>query len=360
MLRQDPNERPQDPVGIAESLRVGLQSVERRQRLARQLGIPFLAVRTRSRAVKPSKSLPKPIFAPIGGEISPVNDPAEPSIPVGRRWSPAFGIVAALLLGLGIIGAAVVPVRQMFFAHENTAKSGEIGVPIGVSQPASVWEGKPLLMNKDRIPSGPDSQASAAPAATPQSSSIANEQTATADPSSAPPSPAVAQADHHEPAMPAEGPRSVWEKTGGRPLNERVVSKDGIASVNNAEMPNEDKSAESTQESQPGSGSRITSSTNDRDESDSAVRQKSTGNSENAHARLRPGNPANAHKTGHPMVGRGSVARISSDGSVILRLPNGEIAVLPPPRDELPVRRYRRPRRIVPEQPPGYPYLPPD
>jgi hypothetical protein len=347
MLRQDPNERPQDPVVIAESLRDCMEAVERRERLARQLGIPFLAVRSRSVDVKPSRPLPKQILAPIGGEILRVDDPGEePSVPVGRRWSPAFAIVAALLLGLGIIGAAVIPARHFFFAHENNDKSGEIGVPIGVSQPASVWEGEPLVMNKDRIPAAPVSEASAAPSATAPSTSVAAEQPAAAVSVPSPTSPAVVQTDLSEPPAPAKGPQSVWEKAGNLPLTERIVSKDGIASANNAEAPNDDKKAESTQESQPNTDDRTAA--NDR--------------SGSARPRLRPGSSVTGRKTSRTMTGHGSVARIASDGSVILRLPNGEIAVLPPPRDEYRVRRYYRPRRtvVIPEQPPGYPYLPPN
>jgi hypothetical protein len=343
MLRQDSSERPQDPVALAQDLRACLLAVERRQVFARRLGIAFPAVHSRSVVVKPARPLPKQILAPMGGEISRVNDPVEPSIPVGGRWSPAFGIVAALLLGLGIIGAAVIPARHLFFAHENNDKSGEIGVPIGVSQPAPVWDGKPLVMNKDRISTAPGSQGSVAPSVS-SSPSVAAEQPAPAASSS----PAVARVDPGEPPSPAAGPQSVWEKAGYRPLNERIVGKDGIASANNAEVPNEDKKTEPAQESQSDAGSRIASNTND-------------DRSETTRPRSRPGSPVTGRKTSRTMTGRGSVARIAADGSVILRLPNGEIAVLPPPRDAYPVRRYR-PRRtvVVPDQPSGYPYLPPN
>jgi serine/threonine protein kinase len=348
MLRQNPTDRPQDPVVLAESLRTCLEAVERRQLLAGRSGISFLAVRSPSARVNPPRPLPKQILAPMGGEVLHVDPPEEeePSVPVGRRWSPAFAIVTALLLGLGIIGAAVIPARHFFFAHENNDKSGEIGVPIGVSQPAPVWDGKPLVMNKDRIPTAPVSEASAAPSAMAPSTSVAAEQPAAAVSAPSPTSPAVAQANRSEPAAPAKGPQSVWEKAGNRPLSERIVNKDGIASANNAEAPNDDKRAESTPESQPNTGDRTAA--NDR--------------SEDVRPRLRPGSSVTARKPSRPITGHGSVARIASDGSVILRLPNGEIAVLPPPRDEYPVRRYHRPRRtyVAPEQPPGYPYLPPN
>ena len=66
MLRQDPNERPQDPVGISESLPAGLEAVERRQRLSRRLGIPFLAVDTRSVRVKPPDAFAEANFRADG------------------------------------------------------------------------------------------------------------------------------------------------------------------------------------------------------------------------------------------------------------------------------------------------------
>jgi len=335
MLRPNPEERPQDLEAVTENLRAALQTVERRQLLARRVGIPFLAVRSRSGRVKELPPLPKQILAPIGGEIVHENDrEEEPSIPVARRWSPAFAIAAALLLGLGVIGAAVIPARHYFFAHENN--SGEIGVPIGVSQPAPVWDGKPLVMNKDRIPTAPVSQASAAPSATDSSTSVAAGQPAAEVSAPSPTPPAVAQADQSEPPAPAQGPQSVWEKAGNRPLSERIVTKDGIASASSVEIPDDGKKTESSQESQPPAGNPIAS--NDR--------------SESPQPRLRPGSSLSGRKTSRPMTGHGSVARIAADGSVILRLPNGETAVLPPPKDEYPVRRYHRPRR--------YPYYPPD
>jgi len=365
MLRQNPADRPQDPVALAESLRLCLGAVERRQLLASRLGIPFLAVRSRSARVKPPKTLPKQILAPIGGEISRVESPEEePSVPVVRRWSPALAIAAALLLGLGIIGAAVLPVRHLFFAHENNDKSREIGVPIGVSQPAPVWDGKPLVMNKDRIPTA----ARAAPSTPVPSTSVAAEQPAAAVSAASPASPVVAQADRSEPPAPAAGPQSVWEKAGNRPLSERIVSKDGIASANSAETPDDSKKTQTSPESQPDTGNRVASGAADQNDSDTAQLRNQGDNSANARPRLRPGSPVTARKTSRSMTGHGSVARIASDGSVILRLPNGEIAVLPPPKDEYPVRRYHRPRRtvierravVVPDQPSSYPYFPPD
>lgn len=371
MLRQNPNDRPQDPVALTESLRNCLEAVERRQLLANRVGIPFLAVRSRSARVKPLRTLPKQILAPMGGEIARVersDEPEEPGLPVGRRWSPAVAIAAALLLGLGIIGAVAIPARHLFFARENREKSGEIGVPIGVSQPAPVWDGKPLVMNKDRIPTSATSQGSAVPASPAPSNSVVVEQPAALVTAASPTPPEVAQVDHSEPPAPAAGPQSVWEKAGNRPLSERILSKDGVASANNAETPEDNKRTQPPQESQADEGNRVASKSNEQNDSDATPVRKAPDNSENVQPRLRPSSPVTTRKTSRPMTGHGSVARIASDGSVILRLPNGEIAVLPPPRDEYPSRRYHRPRRtvierrtvVVPEQPSGYPYLPPD
>jgi serine/threonine-protein kinase len=338
MLRQDPNDRPQDLEVLAEKLRTCLESVERRQRIARRFGIPVLAVRSNPGRVKALKLRPRQILAPIGDSPAMVDGANEPEIeadiPVRRRWSPAFAIAAALLLGLGIIGAAVIPARHLFFAQSGRDKKGEIGVPIGVLQPASVWEGKPLVMNKERIAA--TSSTSPAAAATP-AASVA---------------PALAQGEPPEPASPAQGPQSVWEKAGDRPLSERIVSKDGITSASRAETPNDDKSNESARDSQGNASDRIASSADDRNRTDL---QKPAGSSEKARPRVRPGSPVASDKVSRPMTGRGSVARIAADGSVILRLPNGEIAVLPPPKDEYPVRRYRRR-----QQRPDYPYDPRD
>jgi hypothetical protein len=285
-------------------------------------------------------------------EVAPEPEP-EAAGPVARRWSPALAIAAALLLGLGIIGAAVIPARHLFFSQSKRDKKGEIGVPVGVSQPAPVWEGKPLVMNKDRMSGSPSP-----PAAT----TVAHETAATepagsipAPNASAPP--VIAQASPPEPPAPAAGPQSVWETAGNRPLSERVVSKGSVASAKTAEAPDESKS-EPSEESQAKTDDRIGSQANDRDQDVEADTQKRVTNSEDARPRLRPRSPLTAHRTSRTMVGHGSVARIASDGSVILRLPNGEIAVLPPPRDEYRTRRYHR-RAVIQRRtvyPPDYPY----
>jgi hypothetical protein len=367
MLRQDPNERPQDPVVLREALRDCLEKVERREALAHRAGIPFLAVRAAAVRVKPPKRLPKQILAPIGDSAGGPEETPEEILPLPRRWSPVLAIAAALLLGLGIIGAAILPMRHLFFAHSGTGSIDKVGVPIGVSQPASVWEGKPLVMSKDRIKGVAASSPSVTPAVVtaPVSASGATEQTASTSASPARSSAVVAKNDDQEPPPPSDGPESVWEKAGNRPLNERVVTKDNAAGAPDASDNPE------TNEPQARSGDAAARETMSGDDSHAQTVTKRSPklvdrSDANESARVHPGAPTNVRRTTRTATNHVASARIASDGSVILRFANGEVAVIPPPQDVIP--RQRRHRRayierepvVIPDRPPGYQYLPPD
>ena len=58
MLRNNPDERPQDPVGFAEEIRECLSRVERRQALARRFGIPLVSIIPRT-SERPQVRVPR-------------------------------------------------------------------------------------------------------------------------------------------------------------------------------------------------------------------------------------------------------------------------------------------------------------
>jgi hypothetical protein len=106
MLRDNPDERPQDPVGFAEEIRECLSRVERRQALARRFGIPL-------------------------GSIIPRTS-ERPQVRVSRR-ALALAALALILAALAAILLAE-PIRTVLHRNRTTEA---IGVPIGVPEASS-------------------------------------------------------------------------------------------------------------------------------------------------------------------------------------------------------------------------------
>ena len=138
MLRQNPDERPQDPVLVAQALRSCLQRVERRQALAQRFGIPFVAVKARQ-----AKRRPEPMPVPLVGP-DVVSGPVPIEAPLSRNVSPmAFGsrdrprffwravAVTALLLVFATAAAFLLPAPVGMILHRNRDRDA-IGVPVGV------------------------------------------------------------------------------------------------------------------------------------------------------------------------------------------------------------------------------------
>src|SRR5712691_406598 len=103
LLREDPNNRPQDPVALEKQIRDCLTKIERRQAIGRKLGIPLAAV-------IPRKS----------------KQPKEPATPLAQVLR---GIAAvAVLLLVGTTAAEFFFPDKIPFLHRD----GKIGVPVGV------------------------------------------------------------------------------------------------------------------------------------------------------------------------------------------------------------------------------------
>jgi serine/threonine protein kinase len=109
LLREDPENRPQDPVALEQEMRECLTKIERRQAIGRKLGIPLAAVIPR----KPKEQ-------------------KEPRSPVAQVL---YGIVAfAILLVAGAAAAEFFFPDKIPFLH----RSGKIGVPVGVPDTSSI------------------------------------------------------------------------------------------------------------------------------------------------------------------------------------------------------------------------------
>ena len=153
MLRRDPDQRPKDPVVLAEMIRECLLKIERRQVLARRLGIPLAGV-------IPRKS--RPTSTPLAQVVRGIL------------------VFAAIVLAAGVLGAFLLPGDFNPFRHRTAAKE-EIGVPVGVpetspSPPPQAINTGPVVANQ------PTTDTAASPAADQAPSpGVEQEQTSNAD-----------------------------------------------------------------------------------------------------------------------------------------------------------------------------------
>jgi len=441
MLRQNPDQRPQDPVLFTQAVRACLQKVERRQALARTLGIPFVVVKA-GRA----RHRPKPIPAPLV-KADVVSGPA-PIAPlaVTRRSRPHFFgravAVAALLLVLATAAAFLLPAPVGMILHRSRDK--EIGVPVGIPEssamamaqnnssatapmssplavpsvarqvpsptsPAPVENkvvantaqavspgqttGRPAPVSSPVVASRNESVAAVANPPVSQPSPVVNQPTASAQQNAptfaedaqssgagASPSPSrrIAAADSAtRPAAPAEGPETVWEREGGvkqkiatRKATDEADAASGSASASAAAEAGEKTTKQSsTASSKSRAKPKGVASNTRRSETTRYGRLRSQQVPPDQEDQYRaPFQPYQEDQT--PRVRRalpvpeGSfrarVVGTTPGGNLILRLPSGEIAIVPP---------RHRPRRIFIERPtffapppqPGFvPPFPPD
>jgi serine/threonine protein kinase len=333
MLRENPEERPQDPVLFEQEIRKCLAKVERRQALRRKLGMPIAAVIPRSTS-KESKPLPTPARQIVGGAL-------------------AF---LALLLTAAAVAAFLLPRGTIPFFNLSRGPD-KIGVPVGV--PDAATTASPVV-------------ASTSPAANQPAPATANQPATNA-------SPAPGASDASSPAQIASMP---LESKPESPANQPVANSSSAPIASNASSPAQIASA--THESQPEPpGEPLEESSasqgkpagkQDSETSDSAstshdkaktITSNSKRTSRSQRAREADSSP-NEYARSAPRRGRsGSVhARFlgtTADGRRILRLPSGHIVVVTPgaPDEEVDgPSRHRvtgRPEIFVPRPPPVYP-----
>ena len=179
MLRENPENRPQDPVVFEDEMRRCLTKIERRQAIGRKLGVPLAAVTPRK---------------------------ARESTPLAQV---CWGIVAfvVLLFALGAAGAFFFPDRVPFL--HRTAK---VGVPVGVPDTSSP---APIAANQSIANTSP---------ASPNSNQNPPSEINAPSPSANAPAQIASANQRPEPEPPTEGPEE--QNTSARQGN-----VDGPASV---------------------------------------------------------------------------------------------------------------------------------
>jgi len=310
LLRENPENRPQDPVALEQQMRDCLTKIERRQAIGRKLGIPLAAV-------IPKKS----------------KQPATPLAQVFR------GFIAFVVFILAAAAAAefFFPDKIPFF-H----RSGKVGVPIGVPD-ASRFASAPAQPNNVAPvpPNQPKSNASPAIAAGNQNASPGVEETKTSK-ASAP-------------------------ETATTPVTASTAAQ--IASVSQQPEP----APPAAGSNKPPSAAENSEQSSSTQSSESTVRSKkktvaSNRTSTSRSARINRALPyEDEYGRGPNYQGRPHVARVignTPDGRMIVRLSSGRIVTLPRLNED---DIYTpRPRRRVPGErpddfvPPSQPFYAPD
>ncbi len=141
MLATDPAERPQDPLAVYRQIQDCVAQVERRETMAKRLGVPFLS----------------------GAKIAAL--PSRSS----RRFPTKIVALAAIVIALATFGSMAV---ANYLRHQRIRQAEEpIGVPIGVTQPAEA--APPVTTSAPTIaPAPPQPEQSASTVETAQTSSI--------------------------------------------------------------------------------------------------------------------------------------------------------------------------------------------
>ena len=349
MIRNNPDERPQDPVGFAEEIRECLLRVERRQALARRFGIPLVSIIPRT-SERPQVRMPRRALA-----------------------------LAALALTLAALAAILLaePIRTVL--HRNrTAKA--IGVPIGVPEASP----EPIIASRA---TGQAIGASPAPANATNmvpvqaTTPIPNQSVVTSSPTVAsgnrnatpgaqasPTSgPVIAAAPNAAP--PAEGPENLSAQQTGSFAEQKLPIQNANVDAKGASR---DAASESgAKNKEQASLSNITAA-KDRGKTQtvaSATKRRSSTISKQG--RIAPERPNESETFARPLrTGSAEFLGVTPGGSWILRLPSGRIAIVAPPPDQYAPfeSRHRRVRRIpverqrilVPAPPQFAPMFPPD
>jgi hypothetical protein len=302
MLRENPGERPQDPVLFEQEIRKCLAKVERHQAIRRKLGIPIAAVIPRPPS-KESKPLPTPAMQIVRGAL----------------------VFVALLLTAALVAAFLLPKGTIPFLHA-TRGPDKIGVPVGVPDAAATAQtaSAPVVASRSPLPK------QSAPDTANQSATNSSPPPVESDASS--PAQIASTTLESKPEQPTEGPDE------NSATQQRPTSKQ--ASEN----------ATSDSDSSSRSGSKTIASNSKRRSTSQRARGAQSSPDE-----FDAGTPRG--------VRSGSVhARFlgkTADGRRILRLPSGRIVVVTPgaPDEELDApQRYHNTERPRPQPfyPPGY------
>jgi serine/threonine protein kinase len=311
LLRENPENRPQDPVALEHEMRDCLTKIERRQAIGRKLGIPLAAV-------IPRKS----------------KQPKEPATPLAQVLR---GVVAFAVFILAAVAAAefFFPDKIPFF-H----RSGEVGVPIGIP-------------DASKFASAPIQATNAAPAA----AAAANEPIQN-------PAPAIAAAKEASPPVAEQGQSANASPANSITSPTQVWNQ--IASAGKASEP----ASPAAEPTEPASAPENSEQSSSEQSSESTVRSKKKSIASNRASRSERSNralPYEDNYNGEPIYQGRHHARVigrTPDGRLVVRLSSGRVVTLPRlNNDNIYAPRPRR--RIFDERPgdsapPSQPFYPND
>jgi serine/threonine protein kinase len=306
MLRENPEERPQDPVLFEQEIRKCLTTVERHQAIRRKLGMPIAAVIARPTS-KETKPLPTPAMQIVRGAL----------------------VFVALLLTAAAVAAFLLPKGTIPFFHVNRAPD-KVGVPVGVPDATATAQtaSAPVVASRSPIPKQSAPDTANQPVTNPSSAPVASDASSPAQIAST-----TLESKSEQPAEGLGENSATQQKPTNKQASENAASDSDSSSRSNAIASNSKRRSTSQ---------RARGAQSSPDEFDSSARGRVRSGS--VHARF---------------LGK------TADGRRILRLPSGRIVVVTPgaPDEEVyaPRRHYmnERPENFVPRPqpfyPPGYP-----
>lgn len=365
MMHENPGERPQDPIILAQYIRDCLASLEKRHVLATRFALPL------------------PVVKPARVQRQPIHVPARP-----LAW-------AVLVLLLAVIGLLLFPQISPLWrtARRIVTGSDQPGKIVGVSEPVaaagsaqqaafvdkpitSVPADSPQLNAQNSAPpieQPPENAIAAGPqpenVSTPTESSAPadsiKEPVVTAQSSQASPSPTssvavtdslVSVPDSADPAPPAEAPEPEQDvQTDVEPVQQPVIAENSATNSNQPAVTIDEKSEPPAKALKPGAKTKSVASTAKR-----STAKRSSSRRKTVRAQPVP-------NTSRSVVGPSGQGRVrakfvgtTGDGRWILRLPSGETIVTPAPRDQIRLEPpHRRLRRIlIPQDQPPFPPQP--
>ena len=286
LLREDPNNRPQDPVALEREMRDCLTKIERRQAIGRKLGISLASVVPRKMKERKTRS---PVAQVLGGVAA----------------------VVVLLLAAAAGAEYFFPDKIPYF-HRGE----KVGVQIGVPD-AAKFATTPAPPASNAVALNESKQDSAPPITeTNQTPAAEVEQNQTNTPATTPAvasnTQATSASQQSEPPSPAVGPSE-------------PPAPSAVASAENSEEP-------STTDVDESNASEETKPTESTQRSTAESSRARVSRSDNNYARERP--TQGQHHA--EVVGR------TRDGRLIVRLSNGRTVVLPRLRGEYPSQPRRR------------------
>ncbi len=314
LLRENPENRPQDPVALEHEMRECLTKIEKRQAIGRKLGIPLAAVIPRK-----------------------TKEPKQPATPLAQVMR-GFVAVAVLLLAAGAAAEFFFP-EKIPFLH----RSGKVGVPIGVP-------------DAGRFAATPSQATKAAPVAAnqPTNQPIQNASPAIAAVNQAPPPVAEqAQSPNASPANSITSPTQIWNQiaSAGK-ASEPEPPALGPSEPPASSAPENSEQSSSTESSEATVASKKKTIASNRTSTSRSTRSDRDQSEENNY----DGEPI--HQGAH----HARVVAKTPEGGLVVRLSSGRVVTLPPLSDRGVYRarpRHRvyveRPNDFVPPSQPFYP-----